>query len=37
LFVLSEERDLMISIPVSQVRSLQAPGSPMFFDENRKP
>jgi hypothetical protein len=36
LFVLSEERDLMISIPVSRVRSLQAPGSSVFFDENRK-
>ena len=36
LFVLSEERDLMISIPVSRVPSFQTPGAPVFFDETRK-
>jgi hypothetical protein len=35
LFVLSEERDLMISIPVSQARPFQDSGSPVF-DETRK-
>jgi hypothetical protein len=36
LFVISEERDLMISIPVSRVPPLQPSGPPVFFDENRK-
>lgn len=36
LFVLNEERDLMISIPLSQGRSSGLPDVTVFLDENRK-